>query len=105
MSLYQNRVKQQEYKKRCVEPNCGKSAFGKTDKCKAHGGGKRCVEPNCDKGAIGKSDKCKAHGGGKRCPNCIDWIDSRTGSNKYDANILYGFYCKNYNIEKCVYNN
>ena len=27
---------------------------------------------------------CKKHGGGKRCPNCIDWIDSRSGSRKYD---------------------
>ena len=25
------------------------------------------------------------HGGGKRCPNCIDWIDSRGGTIKYDG--------------------
>jgi len=29
----------------CVETSCTKYAQGKTDKCKAHGGGKRCVEP------------------------------------------------------------
>ena len=27
---------------------------------------KRCSEPNCSKSAIGKSDKCVEHGGGKR---------------------------------------
>jgi hypothetical protein len=43
------------------------------------------VEPNCKKSAVGKSDKCKAHGGGARCPHCIDWIDSRSGSVKYDG--------------------
>ena len=46
---------------------------------------KRCSEPDCKVSAIGKTDKCKAHGGGKRCPNCIDWIDSRCGSVKYDG--------------------
>ena len=70
---------------RCKEPGCDKSAIGKTDKCIAHGGGKRCVEPGCDKGAEGKTDKCVTHGGGKRCPNCIDWIDSRSGSTAYDG--------------------
>jgi hypothetical protein len=71
--------------KRCIEPDCTKSARGATDKCFAHGGGKRCIEPDCTKSAIGATDKCKAHGGGKRCPNCIDWIDSRSGSSKYDG--------------------
>lgn len=47
--------------------------------------GKICVEPNCTKLAQGTTDKCKAHGGGKRCPNCIDWLDSRCGSIKYDG--------------------
>jgi len=71
--------------KRCVEPDCRASAIGKTDKCKAHGGGKRCVEPDCKSSAIGKTDKCVTHGGGKRCPNCIDWIDSRSGNSAYDG--------------------
>ena len=71
--------------KRCVEPGCGASAIGKTNKCIAHGGGKRCVEPGCGASAKGKTNKCKAHGGGKRCPNCIDWIDSRSGSSAYDG--------------------
>ena len=70
---------------RCVEPNCKKSAVRKSDKCVEHGGGARCVEPNCKKSSAGKSDKCKAHGGGARCPYCIDWIDSRSGSLKYDG--------------------
>jgi hypothetical protein len=69
---------------RCVEPECKKSAVGKTDKCVEHGGGTRCVEPECKKSAVGKTDKCIEHGGGTRCPNCIDWIDSRSGSTKYD---------------------
>ena len=69
---------------RCVEPDCKASAAGKTDKCKKHGGGARCVEPDCKSSAQGKTDKCKKHGGGIRCPNCIDWIDSRGGSVKYD---------------------
>ena len=71
--------------KKCNEPDCKSGAIGKTDKCIAHGGGKRCNEPNCKKGAEGKSDKCAAHGGGNRCPNCIDWIDSRSGCLKYDG--------------------
>jgi len=70
---------------RCTEPDCSASARGKTDKCVAHGGGKRCVEPDCSASAQGKTDKCIAHGGGKRCPNCIDWVDSRCGSSKYDG--------------------
>ena len=72
-------------RKRCTEPECDKSAQGSTAKCITHGGGKRCTEPECDKSARGLKAKCIAHGGGKRCPNCIDWIDSRSGSPKYDG--------------------
>ena len=59
-------------RKTCVEPGCTKGAIGKTDKCKAHGGGARCVEPGCTKSAVGKTDKCIEHGGGARCakPGC-----------------------------------
>ena len=71
--------------KRCMEPGCDKSARDTYDNCKAHGGGPRCKEPGCTKAARESYDKCKAHGGGKRCPNCIDWIDSRGGSDKYDG--------------------
>jgi len=71
--------------KRCNEPYCKTGASGKTDKCKKHGGGKRCNEPYCKTSAIGKTDKCKKHGGGNRCPNCIEWIDSRSGSSLYDG--------------------
>jgi hypothetical protein len=70
---------------RCIEDSCTKSAVGKSDKCVQHGGGARCIEQGCTKSARDKSDKCTAHGGGARCPNCISWIDSRSGSNKYDG--------------------
>ena len=71
--------------KRCIEPGCQASAIGTTDTCIAHGGGKRCIEPGCQAGARDKTDKCVAHGGGKRCPNCIDWVDSRSGSSDYNG--------------------
>ncbi len=70
---------------RCVELDCKSSAVGKTDKCIAHGGGARCLELDCKSSAQGKTDKCKRHGGGARCPNCITWIDSRSGSIAYDG--------------------
>jgi hypothetical protein len=70
---------------RCNEPGCQSSARGNTNKCITHGGGDRCNEPGCTKGSRGKTDKCVVHGGGKRCPNCIDWVDSRCGSSKYDG--------------------
>ena len=70
--------------KRCKEDGCKSSSKGKTDFCSKHGGGKRCKEDGCKSGAEGKTDFCISHGGGKRCPNCIDWIDSRGGSRKYD---------------------
>jgi hypothetical protein len=69
----------------CIEAGCNKSTQGKTDKCIAHGGGVRCIKSGCNKSAISKNDKCMAHGGGARCPNCINWIDSRCGSIKYDG--------------------
>jgi hypothetical protein len=71
--------------KRCNEQGCNASARDKTDKCVAHGGGKRCNEQGCNVSAVSKTDKCVAHGGGKRCPNCIDWVDSRSGCVKYDG--------------------
>ena len=56
-----------------------------TDKCILHGGGLRCQEPGCGSSARGTTGKCVSHGGGLRCPNCIDWIDSRCVSIKYDG--------------------
>ena len=73
------------YRKICNEPDCITYAINGYFKCSKHGGGKRCNEPGCGEGAQGKTDKCIKHGGGKRCPNCIDWIDSRGGKNKYDG--------------------
>jgi hypothetical protein len=69
---------------RCVESGCKKSARSGSDKCKVHGGGKRCAEHGCKNSAIDGYNTCNAHGGGARCPHCIDWIDSRSGSTKYD---------------------
>ena len=71
--------------KQCIEPDCPSSARNKSGKCVKHGGGARCVEPDCKASARDKTDKCIAHGGGARCPNCINWIDSRCGSIKYDG--------------------
>ena len=71
--------------KRCIEPGCQISALGNTERCCTHGGGKRCIELGCQSSAIGNTERCCTHGGGKRCPNCIDWIDSRSGSSKYDG--------------------
>ena len=70
--------------KRCNEPDCKAGARDNFNKCIRHGGGARCNEPDCKASARGKTDKCVTHGGGKRCPNCIDWIDSRSGSSSYD---------------------
>jgi hypothetical protein len=71
--------------KRCKADGCNNSALDKYELCSSHGGGKRCIEKECKNGAVGKTDFCKSHGGGKRCPNCIDWIDGRCGSSKYDG--------------------
>ena len=71
--------------KRCKKDGCKRTAQDKTDLCIKHGGGKRCKEDECKNGAVGKTDFCISHGGGNRCPNCIDWIDSRSGSSKYDG--------------------
>lgn len=70
---------------RCIENGCSKSAQGKTNRCASHGGGSRCIEHGCQRSAIGKTYKCKAHGGGQRCPNCITWLDSRSGKKQYDG--------------------
>jgi hypothetical protein len=71
--------------KRCIEQGCNSGAQGKTYFCVSHGGGKRCKENECKSSAVGNTDFCVSHGGGDRCPNCIDWIDSRSGSSKYDG--------------------
>ena len=70
--------------KRCIVPQCTKCASKNTERCIEHGGGKRCIEPECNKSAQGMTDKCAAHGGGRRCPNCVNWIDSRSGSIRFD---------------------
>ena len=71
--------------KLCNKNNCKNLSRHNSEYCKKHGGGKRCKEDGCTKSAIDGYEKCKEHGGGKLCPNCIDWIDSRIGSNKYDG--------------------
>ena len=71
--------------KRCIEPGCNTTSYGTDDKCINHGGGRRCIEPLCRRGSQGITKKCKAHGGGDRCPNCITWIDSRSGQSSHDG--------------------
>jgi len=53
--------------RRCISPDCPKSAQGKTNFCKAHGGGRRCQIAGCTRAARGSTAHCIAHGGGKRC--------------------------------------
>jgi hypothetical protein len=69
---------------RCSVEGCKRLSRGKPGTCPAHGGKGRCIVEGCVKRSQGKSDKCGSHKGGLRCPNCIDWIDSRCGSKKYD---------------------
>ena len=69
----------------CVEIGCNKKTQNGNYKCKIHGGRTQCIVPGCIKKSAGETDNCILHGGGKRCPNCIDWIDSRCGSIKYDG--------------------
>lgn len=70
----------------CTFMNCTSSPIPRGKYCEEHRSRKKlCVEPNCKKRTRSKSDKCVEHGGGARCPHCIDWIDSRSGSVKYDG--------------------
>ena len=55
------------------------------DYCVNHGGGPRCSISLCHRGARPLSLVCIGHGGGKKCPNCVDCIDVRVGSYKYDG--------------------
>jgi len=70
---------------RCIVDDCKNSAHNTSEKCMTHGGGPRCIVEGCSKGAQGRTEKCTAHGGGQRCPNCITWLDSRSGSKQYDG--------------------
>ena len=70
---------------KCIEKSCETPARYGYSKCKKHGGDKRCNKAYCTSSAQSGYDKCMLHGGGKRCPNCIDWIDSRGGTSKYDG--------------------
>jgi hypothetical protein len=70
----------------CVITGCNNPKICRGKYCEKHRSNKKiCTEDGCTKSAVGKSDKCIEHGGGKRCPHCIDWIDSRSGSLKYDG--------------------
>ena len=71
--------------KRCAVDECENSAEGGYEMCKRHKGGKRCAINGCENSAQGGYETCKRHGGGERCPNCVDWIDSRSGNKKYDG--------------------
>jgi hypothetical protein len=69
----------------CCFTDCSNQRIPRGKYCELHRSKKLCINPNCKKDARSKSDKCIEHGGGTRCPNCIDWIDSRSGSQKYDG--------------------
>jgi hypothetical protein len=71
--------------RRCIDPGCPYSAVSPSEYCIGHGGGRRCIDPGCPYSAVSPSEYCIGHGGGRRCPNCIDWIDSRSGSARYDG--------------------
>lgn len=45
-------IKPKRVYKRCIQPDCKKSARHGFDKCKKHGGGNRCIQPDCKKSAI-----------------------------------------------------
>jgi hypothetical protein len=67
---------------KCTARECSKIIQLATDK---HVGGTICTVQECIKFASGKTGKCISHGGGIRCPNCVDWVDSGSGSPKYDG--------------------
>jgi very-short-patch-repair endonuclease len=71
--------------KRCQYEGCGVSARAHSNFCVTHGGGNRCQYEGCGVSARAQSNFCMTHGGGNRCPNCIDWIDSRSGQKQYDG--------------------
>lgn len=69
----------------CKIEGCKTEATHGYDCCKKHKGGKKCKIEGCETIAQNGYDCCIAHGGGQRCPNCITWIDSRSGWKKYDG--------------------
>ena len=73
--------------RKCLNESCNKSAVGRTDYCKAHGGGKRCIESDCSKSAVGRTDYCVTHGGGKRC---IESGCSKSARGKSDYCVSHG---------------
>ena len=70
----------------CNKHGCSHSVIPRGKYCEAHRTRKKiCIEPGCKNGTRVQSDKCTSHGGGIRCPNCVDWIDSRCGTSKFDG--------------------
>ena len=77
---------------RCIVDKCTHLAQGPTIKCVSHGGGVRCSVDKCPSGAqTVETGKCRHHGGGTPCINCVDWIDSKQGLEKYDGYCLRCF--------------
>ena len=47
--------------KRCIKPDCTKSAQGATGFCAAHGGGIRCKKPDCTKSNFNSQQKANVY--------------------------------------------
>lgn len=45
----------------------------------------KCRNVVCPNPIKPNSVHCSIHSRKKRCPNCVDWVDSRIGSKKYDS--------------------
>ena len=48
----------------CKKEKCCNMPISKGKYCELHRKGKRCIEPNCNKSAQGGTDKCISHDGG-----------------------------------------
>lgn len=69
----------------CTITNCYNTADEKTLVCSIHTNTNKCKTAGCKDLCIRDSTHCVIHSSPSRCPNCVDWIDSRIGSKKYDG--------------------
>lgn len=76
--------------KACIMPNCYKLSDPTTHLCPEHSNTPKCKTAGCHSPPISyppesKSLYCAFHSQKSRCPNCVDWIDSQKGQEKYDG--------------------
>lgn len=76
--------------KKCKHPSCSNETFSfeDSDYCIQHWGWQHtCQIPNCTTKVRTEKTFCVEHRRkhNQWCPNCIDWIDSRSGNKKYDG--------------------